>query len=104
MRRAQPQHEVFQIDERRQSALHPDKIAARLPEWRRRYRQMLGTVNVLAPCPADYLFCGHRERFWRTARIARATFVQVVFHQGDATVYRVVGPDAEGAREFAGCG
>jgi hypothetical protein len=83
---------------------HPDKIEARLPEWRTRYRQLLSDVNVLAPYQADYLFCGHRERFWRPDHVPRGTFVQVMFRQGDAAVYRVVPPNAEGAHEFQGCG
>jgi hypothetical protein len=36
--------------------------------------------------------------------VPRGTFVQVMFRQGDAAVYRVVPPNAEGAHEFQGCG
>jgi len=84
--------------------IHPDTIEARLPEWRQRYRELLSEVNVLASYQADYLFCGRRERFWRPDRVARGTFVRETFRQGDAAVYRIVPPGAEGTQEFQGCG
>ncbi len=82
---------------------HPDKIASRLPEWRERYRKLLSEPHVLSAYPADYLYCGDRERYWAADRVAPGTFVQVAFQKGASTVYRIVSPDADGAQEFSGC-
>lgn len=83
---------------------HPGRIDDRVPEWRTRYAALLAEPNVLHAYPADYLFCGHRERYWAAVQPAPGTYVTVAFHQGEATVYRLADPKDPQARPFRGCG
>jgi hypothetical protein len=83
---------------------HPNLIADRLPEWRRRYVALLTEPDVLAAHDAGYLFCGHRERFWATTTPAPGTYVREAFRQGGAVIYQIVDATAQGAQAFAGCG
>jgi hypothetical protein len=67
------------------------------------YRRLLGEPSVLATYDADYLFCGHRERFWRSEGAAPGLWVQVAFQAEGITVYRLVAEGTAGAVEFRGC-
>lgn len=82
---------------------HPERIAERLPEWREEYETLLRSENVLGRYRADYVYCGHRERFWPAASPGAGPFVTVAFQQGEATVYRIVSASDTGAKRFAGC-
>jgi hypothetical protein len=82
---------------------HPERIADRLPEWRRRYEALQQQGDVLAAYPADFLFCGHRERYWPAVHVAPGTYVTVAFQSGDAIVYSLVKATDPGARPFSGC-
>jgi hypothetical protein len=82
---------------------HPERIAERLPEWRQRYEALLQENDVLAAYPADYLFCGHRERYWPATHPAPGTYVTVAFQRGDAIVYALAKESDPGARPFTGC-
>jgi hypothetical protein len=73
------------------------------PAWRARYHELLSQDGVLAAYPADYLYCGHRERLFPAAAPAPATFVTVAFQQGDVTLYRLAARDDASAVQFAGC-
>ncbi len=82
---------------------HPERIADRLPEWRKQYETLLQQNDVLAAYPADFLFCGHRERYWPATHPAPGTYVTVAFQSGDAIVYALAKESDPGARPFAGC-
>ena len=82
---------------------HPESIARRLPAWRERYAAIREQPDVLGAYPADYLFCGPRERLWKVDRPARALYVRDVFAQGHAAVYELVDADEPGAHPFRGC-
>jgi hypothetical protein len=86
----------FEIEDR-------DGFVARIGPWRSRYRELLRTDDVLSTYAADYLYCGHRERFHRTQTPAPGTWVVEVFRQGDVAVFEIVGSGYPGAVEFAGC-
>jgi len=81
----------------------PERITARLPEWRARYRALLTQSNVLGAYQADYLFCGRRERYWNAVRPAPGTYVTVAFRQGAATIYRLTTSSDPRAQLFRGC-
>ncbi|MBI5283802.1 MAG: hypothetical protein HY874_01795 [Chloroflexi bacterium] len=83
---------------------HPESLASRMPAWRQRYAALLDEDNVLAAYPADYVYCGPRERLWMAERPARGVYVRDVFVQGGAAVYELVDASAPGARPFRGCG
>jgi hypothetical protein len=86
----------FEIEDR-------DAFMARSESWRPQYRALLSTDDPLSAYPADYVYCGHRERFYDAASASPGTFVRVAFEQGDVTVFEHVAPGAEGATEFRGC-
>ncbi len=81
----------------------PQRIVDRLPEWRKQYETLLQQNDVLAAYPADFLFCGHRERYWPATHPAPGTYVTVAFQSGDAIVYALAKESDPGARPFAGC-
>jgi hypothetical protein len=82
---------------------HPERIADRLPEWRQRYEALLQQNDVLAAYPADFLFCGHRERYWPATHPAPGTYVTVAFQSGEAIVYKLVQASDPSGRPFTGC-
>jgi hypothetical protein len=78
-------------------------FAERAETWRDEYRALLTADDPLAAYPADYVYCGRRERFYDSATPGRGTYVRVAFEQGDVTVYERVEQKSDGAVEFAGC-
>jgi hypothetical protein len=82
---------------------HPETIASRMPAWQQRYAALLDEDNVLAAYPADYLYCGPRERAWKVDRPPRGVYVRDAFAEGDAAVYELVHAGEPGARPFGGC-
>lgn len=83
--------------------IRPERIAARLPEWRARYRALLNQPNVLGAYQANYLYCGRRERYWPAVNPAPGTYVTVAFQQGEATIYRLTTASDPQAQLFRGC-
>jgi hypothetical protein len=81
----------------------PSTLTDRFPAWRREFDGLVDEASVLSPFEADYLFCGHRERFWSTSAVAPGTWVEEAFSSGDTTLYRIVSENDVGATEFAGC-
>jgi hypothetical protein len=82
---------------------HPESIGGRLTAWRQRYAVLAEEDIVLAAHPADYLYCGPRERLSKVDRPARGLYVRDVFEQGNVMVYKLVDPAEPGARPFRGC-
>jgi len=82
----------------------PRDITDRTEAWRETYGAFAGERGVLHGHDADYLFCGHRERFWGAAEPSPGTWVEEAFRDGGAVVYRIVPEGTAGAREFDGCG
>jgi hypothetical protein len=81
----------------------PQRIADRMPALRDAFRTLRSSRQPLDAYPADYIYCGHRERFW-PARPSSDTYVRVAFHQGESTVYRIVRATDPQAQRFPGCG
>jgi hypothetical protein len=75
----------------------------RADSWRTRYRGLLLQDDVLGPYPADYLYCGHRERFYVTQPPAPGTYVRLAYQSGDVMLFQIVDQSVAGATEFAGC-
>jgi hypothetical protein len=71
--------------------------------WLPRYRELLTIGDPLNAYPAEYLYCGHRERFYAASEPAEGTFVRVAFAEGDVTLYERVDAGSAGAMEFGGC-
>ncbi|HET6615657.1 MAG TPA: hypothetical protein VFH62_07195 [Dehalococcoidia bacterium] len=67
------------------------------------YEALLSTDDPLSAYPAEYLFCGHRERYFKADAPAPGTYVRVAFERGDVAVYERVARDAAGAMPFEGC-
>lgn len=84
--------------------MDPQRIADRIPALRTQFRALQSSTATLAAYPADYIYCGHRERFWPARLPAPGTFVRVAFHQGEATVYRIGDASDPAAQPFVGCG
>jgi hypothetical protein len=84
--------------------IDPQRIAARMPALRERFRALKLSSSPLAAYPADYIYCGHRERFWPGSHAAPGTRVRVVFHRGEATIYRISDASDSASEPFAGCG
>lgn len=82
---------------------HPEELAERLPDWHERFESLEGESNVLAAYPADYLYCGDRERLWPVQREPSGIYVTVAFHQGTVTVYRLTDESNPDAQSFTGC-
>jgi hypothetical protein len=78
-----------------------EEFEARTESWREPYLALLGEGGVLAEYPADYMYCGPRERYFEAGEPAPGTFVTVAFEQGDVQVYEIVGERA--GTEFTGC-
>ncbi|MEX2227311.1 MAG: hypothetical protein WEB52_12770 [Dehalococcoidia bacterium] len=76
---------------------------ARAESWRGRYRTLLSTNDVLDRYPAEYLYCGHRERFYGASAPAEGTLVRVAFERGDVRVYERVDVDSADVMAFPGC-
>ncbi|HYM14911.1 MAG TPA: hypothetical protein VEZ14_05090 [Dehalococcoidia bacterium] len=81
----------------------PARVSERMPAWRQRYEKLLTEPHVLSAFPADFLFCGHRERFWPAVHPAPGTYVTVAFQQGQAIVYKLTSSADPDARPFSGC-
>jgi hypothetical protein len=81
----------------------PQRIAERMPALRAAFRALESSSQPLAAYPADYIYCGHRERFW-PGYPSSQTFVRVVFQQGESTVYRISSASDPDAHLFQGCG
>ena len=81
-----------------------DAFRERADSWRPIYRDLLGTSSVLDPRAADYLYCGHRERYFDAGSTPRGTYVAPAFESGDVAIYRLVDAGTPGATEFKGCG
>jgi hypothetical protein len=79
-------------------------MRSRFPDWRRRFEELQGQSNVLAKYPADYLYCGTRERSWPLVKPPSGMYASVAFQQGEVTVYRLTDASDPEARPFAGCG
>jgi hypothetical protein len=82
---------------------HPNQLAERLPEWHERFDELKGQADVLAAYPADYLYCGERERLWPVQREPSGIYVTVAFHQGTVTVYHLTNESDPNAEPFKGC-
>ncbi|MBI5289203.1 MAG: hypothetical protein HY873_09560 [Chloroflexi bacterium] len=82
----------------------PRDLTDRTPAWREKFRSFKSDSGVLGGHDGDYLFCGHRERFWEDGTPSAGTWVEEAFKRGDAVVYRIVAEGTVGAREFDGCG
>ncbi len=80
-----------------------DVVQRALVQWRRRFQELRTEPNVLSAYPADYLYCGPRERFWPIDQPPSGIDARVVFRQGDVTIYRLTAPSDRGARSFIGC-
>ena len=76
----------------------------RMNAERPRYAALRRTDDVLAPYPANYLYCGHRERYFPAEGVAPGTWVRVAHQSGEYMVYEIVAAEAPGAFEFTGCG
>jgi hypothetical protein len=81
----------------------PDELTERTPDWRDAYERLSAAEAPLAEYAADYLFCGHRERFWGEIDPAPGTWVSEAFRDGGVVIYRLGTVDTPGAVEFAGC-
>jgi hypothetical protein len=81
-----------------------DAFRDRAESWRPMYRDLVKTRGVLKSYPADYVYCGHRERYFDSEIVAPGTLVQPAFESGDVVIYRLVDANTAGATEFAGCG
>lgn len=82
---------------------HED-ILRRFPEWHGRFSALQVESDVLAAYPADYVYCGDRERFWSVARRPAGIYVRVAFRQGSVTIYRLSDAADPAAEQFMGCG
>lgn len=82
---------------------NPAKLAERIPAWRRRYEKLQSEPDILAAYPAQYLYCGERERLWPAERPASNIFVTVAFQQGGVTIYRLADASQPGTLPFRGC-
>ena len=80
-----------------------DAFRARTEQWRPDYRDLLQTRDVLGAFPADYLYCGHRERLFLAQAPAPGTYVRLAHQSGDVKVYERATPQSEDAVEFEGC-
>ena len=78
-------------------------FAARAETWPARYRALLAADDPLSAYPANYLYCGPRERYYRASALAPGTYVRIAFEQGDVVVYERVDAASDGALEFRGC-
>jgi hypothetical protein len=81
----------------------PRQLARRIPEWRERFEELESRSNILAKYPAEYVYCGERERFWPVEREPSGIYVTVTFHEGTVTVYRLADESDPDAEEFEGC-
>lgn len=81
----------------------PPSIERRMPRWRQDFETLQSRDDVLAPFPAQYLYCGPRERLWTVLTPPRGLYVRTAFQQGVSTVYQIVASDAPGAESFGGC-
>ncbi len=81
----------------------PDELAKRLPDWHKQYARLQGRSNVLSAYPAEYLYCGERERMWPVEDPPSGIYVTVAFHEGTVTIYKLVKSTARGAQQFKGC-
>lgn len=80
-----------------------DPFRDRADSWRPAYRSLLESENVLAAYPADYLYCGHRERDLADTTPAPGTYVRPAFESDGVLIYELVAADAPGATLFTGC-
>lgn len=80
------------------------EFTARVESWRPRYRELLASDGVLAAYPAEYLYCGPRERYFGAVDPAPGTYVVPAFESGDVVVYEIVDAATDRAVEFEGCG
>ena len=83
---------------------HEERFEMRAQRWPARYAELLSEQNVLATYPADYLYCGHRERFFPAAHAAPGTLVRAAFHEGEVTIYKLADVSDPAAVLFDGCG
>lgn len=81
-----------------------DAFRDRVDSWRPAYGELLVSGNVLAAHPADYLYCGQRERALADTGVASGTYVRLAFQSGDVKVYEVAEPLSSNTSEFEGCG
>ncbi len=82
---------------------HHEEMEERVPEWRERYERLKDRANVLAAYPAQYLYCGRRERTLPDENPAKGIYVRRAFHEGSVTIYKLVKQGAAGAVPFKGC-
>jgi hypothetical protein len=80
-----------------------DWFEERTASWRAPYEALLATDDPLSAYPAEYLYCGHRERYFDAVSAAPGTYVRVAFERGEVTVYERVDRGADGASPFEGC-
>ncbi len=81
-----------------------DAFRDRVDSWRPTYRALLAGEGVLAAHPADYLYCGHRERALTDTSVVTGTYVRLAYQSGDVKVYEVADPLSSNTSEFEGCG
>jgi hypothetical protein len=82
---------------------HPGKLSRRIPEWRERFEELESRSEILEKYPAEYLYCGERERLWPVEREPSGIYAKVAFREGAVTVYRLEDESDPDARQFEGC-
>jgi hypothetical protein len=82
---------------------HPNRVRRRISGWRERYERLADRSNVLSAYPAEYLYCGERERMWPVDDPPSGIYVTVAFHQGTVTIYKLVSAKSRNAEPFEGC-
>ena len=81
----------------------PARIEERIPSWRERFRSITAQDNVIAAYPAEYFYCGPRERFWPSTTPMGSTYVRVAFERNTVTIYQIADAADARAEPFGGC-
>jgi hypothetical protein len=81
----------------------PERLDERMNAWRTRFRTISAEDNVIAAWPANYLYCGPRERFWPVVHPSAGTYVTIAFRSGTVTVYELSDAADPAAAPFKGC-
>jgi hypothetical protein len=79
------------------------RVDDQMPALHQEFQVMESSPAPLAAYPADYIYCGHRERFWPAVHTPPGTYVTVAFQHGESTVYRIAAASDVGAVPFLGC-
>jgi hypothetical protein len=81
----------------------PEKVLPNIDRWTAVYERLTEEPDVLERYPADYVYCGPRERLYAGGDPTPGTLVTEAFHQGDVTIYALEPGGAPDAFEFPGC-